>query len=107
MFTDNPPNYPLYITSYQLDEESNSLINIEMLNIDGEIKNDGTDIENFVKLTATFYDADNGTLGSDIAFTDPTTLEPGQSAPFKMIGGALGNLDVDEIRYVKFHISSQ
>ena len=43
-----------------------------------------------------------------LRFTDPTTLEPGQSGPFKMAAGILGNLnvDVDEIRYVKFHLNS-
>ena len=105
VFTDNPPDDPLYIASYSMDEQD--LLNTETLNIDGEIKNNDTDAANFVKITATFYDANNKTLGSEMAFTDPTTLDPGQSAPFKMSAGVLGNLNIDEIRYIKFHLSSQ
>lgn len=71
-----------------------------MLNIIGEIKNNDTETTDFVKLTATFYDANNRTLGSEVAFTDPTTLDPGQSGPFNMAAGVLGNLNVDEIQYV-------
>lgn len=104
-FTDNPPNDPLYITSYSFDKET--LLDKETLNIIGEIKNNDTETADFVKLTATFYDANNRTLGSDVSFTDPTTLEPGQSGPFKLAAGILGNLNVDEIRYVKFHLNSQ
>ena len=105
-FTDNPSNDPLYITSYSFDKDN--LLDNEVLNIIGEIKNNDTETADFVKLTATFYDANNRTLGSEVAFTDPTTLEPGQSGPFKMAAGILGNLnvDVDEIRYVKFHLNS-
>ena len=83
------------------------MLDEETLNIIGEIRNNDTDSADFVKLTATFYDANNKTLGSDSAYTDPTTLEPGQSGPFKMDAGIFGNLNVDEIRYVKFHLSSQ
>jgi hypothetical protein len=71
-----------------------------VLNIIGEIKNNDTETTDFVKLTATFYDANNRTLGSEVAFTDPTTLDPGQSGPFNMAAGVLGNLNVDEIQYV-------
>ena len=95
----------MYITSYSFDKEN--LLDRETLNVIGEIKNNDTESADLVKLTATFYDANNRTLGNEAAFTDPTTLEPEQSGPFKMTAGFLGNLNVDEIQYVKFHISSQ
>jgi hypothetical protein len=38
-----------------------------------------------VELIATFYDVNNVTLGSDSTFTNHTTLEEGQSAPFDLI----------------------
>jgi hypothetical protein len=37
---------------------------------------------NFVELIATFYNINNQTLGNKNTFTEPTTLQPGQAAPF-------------------------
>lgn len=52
--------------------------------ITGEIKNNGTNTANFVELIATFYDTSNQTLGNKNTFTEPTTLQPKQAAPFTM-----------------------
>ena len=78
-----------------------------IMNIDGEIENNGTKSLDFVEVTATFYDATNSILGSDHTFTQPTTLEPGQTAPFKLTAGFGNNLPVDEIASIKLHISGR
>jgi hypothetical protein len=38
----------------------------------------------FVKVTGTFYDASNRVIGIDFAFTDPSTVEAGETAPFDL-----------------------
>jgi hypothetical protein len=77
------------------------------MDIDGEIENNGTEPLDFVKVTATFYDATNSILGSDFAYTEPTTLEPGQTAPFKITAGFGDNLPVHQISSIKLHISGE
>jgi hypothetical protein len=77
------------------------------MDLDGEIQNNGTVSLDFVKATATFYDATNSILGSDFAYTEPTTLEPGQTAPFKITAGFGDNLPVHQISSIKLHISGE
>lgn len=67
------------------------------MNIDGEIQNTGMESLDFVRVTATFYDATSSILGSDFTYTEPYTLEPGQTAPFELTVGFGDNLPVDEI----------
>jgi len=77
------------------------------MDINGEIQNNGTESLDFVRVTATFYDATNSILGSDFTYTEPNTLEPGQTAPFKLSAGFGDDLPVDEIASIKLHISGR
>jgi hypothetical protein len=77
------------------------------MDIDGEIQNNGMVSLDFVRATVTFYDATNSILGSDFAYTEPTTLEPGQTAPFRITVGFGDNLPVDQISSIKLHISGR
>jgi hypothetical protein len=77
------------------------------MDIDGEIQNNGTVSLDFVRATATFYDANNSILGSDFAYTEPTTLEPGQAAPFSITVGFGDNVPVGEISSIKLHVSGR
>jgi len=77
------------------------------LDIDGEIQNNGTESLDFVRVTATFYDETNSILGSDFTYTEPNTLEPGQTAPFKLSAGFGDNLPVDEIASIRLHIGGR
>jgi hypothetical protein len=74
------------------------------MDIDGEIQNTGTETVDFVQVTATFYDQSNSILGSDYTYTEPSTLEPGQTAPFKVSAGFGDNLPVNDIASVKLHV---
>ena len=74
------------------------------MDIDGEVQNTGTETLDFVQVTATFYDQSNSILGSDFTYTEPYTLEPGQTAPFKISAGFGDNLPVDDIASVKLHV---
>lgn len=105
VYTDNPPDDPVFITSYRVDEDR--MLDNDVLNIVGEIRNTDSVSADFVEVIATFYDATNSTLGSDNTFTDPTDLDPGQSAPFEMNAGLFKNLPVEDVRYIKFHVDWQ
>jgi hypothetical protein len=76
-FTDMPANSPLYIAYTAMHKDVlNDIV------ITGEIKNRGTSTANFVELIATFYNVNNQTVGNENTFTKPSTLQPGQAAPF-------------------------
>jgi hypothetical protein len=78
-FTDMPANSPFYITTTSIHKDVlNDIV------ITGEIKNRGTNTANFVELIATFYNINNQTVGNENTFTNPSTLQPGQAAPFTM-----------------------
>jgi hypothetical protein len=85
----------------------NTILDTETLDINGEIQNNGTEPLDFVRVTATFYDANNSILGSDFTFTEPDTLEPGQSAPFKLTVGYGDTMPINDIARIKLHIGTQ
>jgi hypothetical protein len=55
------------------------------LHIVGEVINESFQPIRFVEITATFYDYNNRVIGTDFTFTNPSTLQPGQIAPFDLI----------------------
>jgi hypothetical protein len=54
------------------------------LHVVGEVENGLSRSIDFVKVTGTFYDANNSVIGTDFTFTDPNTLEVGETAPFDL-----------------------
>jgi hypothetical protein len=54
------------------------------LHIVGEVINETYQPVRYVRITATFYDANNRVIGTDYTFTTPSTLQPGQRAPFDL-----------------------
>lgn len=70
----------------------------------GEVKNNGPDTITFTKVTATYYDAQNKTIGTDFTYTDPMDIPSGQSAPF-----SIQSLDspLDEAHMIKLHLDFQ
>jgi hypothetical protein len=98
-FTDMPANSPLYITYTSMHKDTlNDII------ITGEIKNRGTYTANFVELIATFYNINNQTVGNENTFTKPSTLQPGQAAPFTMYLSPK-DMPLDQIKSAKYHLS--
>jgi hypothetical protein len=51
----------------------------------GEVTNNGPGVSKFTKVSGTFYDNQNKVVATAFTYTDPTDLEPGQSAPFDII----------------------
>jgi hypothetical protein len=75
--TIQPIQIPPRILSY-----SSYVDSIDSLHIVGEVINESYQPMRFVKITATFYDAFNGVVGTSFDYTSPSTLQPGQRAPF-------------------------
>ena len=55
------------------------------LHIVGEVINESFEPVRFVKIIATFYDSNNSVIGTDFTYTSPSTLLPGQKAPFDIL----------------------
>jgi hypothetical protein len=62
--------------------ENNYVDSYGSLHIVGEVINESYESMEFVQLTATFYDASNGVVETSFDYTSPSTLQPGQRAPF-------------------------
>ena len=54
------------------------------LHVVGEVENGLGRAIDFAKVTGTFYDANNLVIGTDFVFTDPSSLEAGETAPFDL-----------------------
>jgi hypothetical protein len=100
-FSDMPANSPVFIISTTMHEDS-----IHDIVISGEVKNRGTETTNFVQIIATFYDPNNMTVGNKFTYTEPTTLQPGQTAPFTMYVSP-SDMSLNEIDHVKYHLDWQ
>jgi hypothetical protein len=64
----------------------------------GEVTNTASEEKEFVKVTATIYDEDNNVIGTDTAFTSPSTVSSQESAPFEFM---IGQDDVSDIGAIK------
>ena len=101
-YTDNPSTSPVFIVSHSIQKDFDRSYTVV-----GEVKNNGSDIAHYVEIISTVYNIDNQTLGSTFAFTNPTDLNAGQSAPFDLSLRGSGmdiTIPQDEIRYVKYHL---
>jgi hypothetical protein len=96
------PDRTLTLVSYSLTRDE--IFDDPTLNVVGEIRNDSEITQDFVKITATFYDETNRVIGTSDTYTDPYTLEPGQSAPFDL--GVGDSIPIDEIDHIKYHLGS-
>jgi hypothetical protein len=98
-YTDTPASSPLFITNTSMHKDTlNDII------ITGEIKNRGTNTANFVELIATLYNINNQTVGNENTFTKPSTLQPGQAAPFTMYLSPK-DMPLSQIKSAKYHLS--
>ena len=91
-----PPTSPSYTISYnpsltqptdvppRILSDNNYVDSIGTLHIVGEVINESYQAISYVRITATFYDSNNSVIGTDYTFTSPSTLQPGQRAPFDL-----------------------
>jgi hypothetical protein len=82
-----------------------SWFNDDTFNIAGEIRNNGTREVDFVKVTATLYNGAGTVIGSDFTYTDPSTIESGDTSPFQFRITDFNVRDVSEIETYKIGVS--
>ena len=76
------------------------------LHVVGEVENGlGRPID-FVQVTGTFYDANKQVIGTDFVFTDPNSLEAGETAPFDLTFFTEA-VDPNEVASYKLRVSWQ
>lgn len=51
----------------------------------GEVTNQGSETTQYAKVSGTFYNDQNRVVGTGFTFTEPSDLQPGQSAPFDLL----------------------
>jgi hypothetical protein len=51
----------------------------------GEVTNQGSENTQYAKVSGTFYNDQKKVVGAGFTFTEPSDLEPGQSAPFDLL----------------------
>jgi hypothetical protein len=73
-----------------VDNVTSSVNALDMLEIIGEITNDGGDPLKSVQLIATLYDAAGAMLGVDTGYASVKEIAPGQTSPFKIMSMTAG-----------------
>ena len=71
---------------------------------EGQVINQGNQPANYVKVSASFYDVNNQLVGVENAYTQPSNLQPGESAPFEI---AVSRPSLPQIASVSFDIQSK
>jgi hypothetical protein len=71
-YTDMPGDSPLFISSHS--QHKSKVFGSTSLDLNGEVKNNGTEAAKFVKVITTLYDINNVVLGSDFTYSNPDTI---------------------------------
>jgi len=72
----------------------------------GEVLNKAQEEKTFVKITGTFYDDTNTVIGTSFVFTDPTSIPPSETGPFKLTVYPDDVSNLDAIKSYKLMVSS-
>jgi hypothetical protein len=76
------------------------------MHVVGEIKNNSPSTATFVKITGTFYDANNQVVGTSFAYSDPSDLLSGQTSPFEILLLS-ASIPISQIDHYNLQASSQ
>ena len=72
----------------------------------GEVVNNGYRGIEYVEIISSLYDKDNKVIGTKNTFTDPTTIIPNNSAPFKLMIGPNDVSNFELVKSIKLMVSS-
>lgn len=72
-------------TGLQILSHNSFTDSLGYMHVVGEIRNNSPSPAIFVKITGTFYDANDQVVGTDFAYADPYDLGSGQKAPFELL----------------------
>jgi hypothetical protein len=84
-----------------------SFTKVDYFHIVGEVLNKAQEERAFVKVSATIYDSQNKVIGTGLAYTEPTAIPPGESAPFEFLIGNNDVTDLASISIYKLMVSSR
>ncbi len=79
-----PSPIPTQVIGPKILSSSEYIGDLGYYTVVGEVQNNLQSNIQYVKLTATFYDAQNTVIGMDFTYTDIGTLKPGQKSPFEI-----------------------
>ncbi len=65
--------------------QTGAINDISMYEINGEVQNNTGAKVTFVSISATFYNSAGAVIDTATTYSDPTDLEPGAKAPFKVL----------------------
>lgn len=80
IFTDLPTNETIKFTSTNGYVDS-----IGTMHLVGELFNRGQELAKFVEVIASLYNPSGQIAGTNSAYTNPSTITPGMSAPFEIM----------------------
>ena len=72
--------------------------------VEGQVINQGNQPANYVKVSASFYDVNNQLVDVKNAYTQPSSLQPGESAPFEI---AVSRPSLPQVASVYFDVQSK
>lgn len=78
-------SFPDQNSTTRITSSSDFIDSAGYLHVVGEVENISIDDANFVKIIGTFYDRNNRVVGTENVYANPSTIGPGQSAPFELI----------------------
>jgi hypothetical protein len=74
------------------------------ISVQGQVTNQGIQPANFVKVSASFYDVNNQLVDVENVYTQPSSLQPGESAPFEI---TVSRPSLPQIASVSFDVQSK
>jgi hypothetical protein len=79
-----PTSTPIPTKESEILSHSSYIDGLGYFNVVGEVKNTLSSNTNYVKIVATFYDAQEKVIGTDFTYTELDILKPNQKSPFKL-----------------------
>ena len=102
-FTDMPANSTIIVPSPTT--KTRNVLQPSAIDVTGELKNIGVRQAKFISMVITVYDKLNQTLALENTSPQPSSILPGQSAPFKFSIGVTDGLAnrTQDVAFVKYH----
>jgi DNA-binding beta-propeller fold protein YncE len=99
---ESEPDDPVYVVSHSTKKDK--IFEDTTYDMVGEIKNKSEEEVTFVQIIGTFYDDNGIVIGTNYAYTEPTDIKPGRTAPYTLSVGFGDSIDVNDIAEAKYHL---
>jgi hypothetical protein len=92
------------LAQLQLNYENTRADSPDNFSVQGQVTNQGIQPANLVKVSASFYDVNNQLVDVENVYTQPPSLQPGESAPFEI---TVSRPSLPQIASVSFDVQSK